>query len=169
MATFPRTSIFFHSILLAVPFYFFSTMFVRMLGPVGVTCHGQRTSGMLTAQLTLHARQVDCIALVTIVLFFTFSFAFSVDRRRTISTFRRGVSTLTLTTRIVPKRVVRVASAMLGVFTMLATFFNVCLNFRRTVGNVVLGLLDQVVSAGGVGSHILALTVYTFVIVALAV
>lgn len=103
------------------------------------------------------------------ILFFTFSFTFSINHKKTVSTFEQNISTLTLTTQIIPGHIIHITSTILNIFTVLTTFFGIYLNFHKTIKNIILNLLNRIINTKKINSRMLTLAIYTFIVITLTI
>lgn len=83
------------------------------------------------------------IILAVAVLFFAFSFTFSISHDQAVSAFEQNISALAIAAQVIPGSVVKVMTAMLNIFAILTAFLGIYLGFREAIKGIVVNILTR--------------------------
>ncbi len=95
ITAFPQASVFFRDVLLTIPFCFFSAVFIQVLNPMNIAYRKREADKVLATRLALRTHRISYITLIAVILFFAFSFTFSISHEEAVSAFEQNISALT--------------------------------------------------------------------------
>ncbi len=96
ITAFPQASDFFRDVLLTIPFCFFSAVFIQVLNPMNIAYRKREADKVLATRLALRTHRISYITLIAVILFFAFSFTFSISHEEAVSAFEQNISALAL-------------------------------------------------------------------------
>ncbi len=109
------------------------------------------------------------------ILFFAFSFTFSISHEEAVSAFEQNISALALAAQVIPGHIIHITSTVLNIFAVLTAFFGIYLGFHEAIKGIILNLLSTACTRWWFGSFFFeidlhgALTVLAFAAIPLAV
>ena len=91
ITAFPQASVFFRDVLLTIPFCFFSAVFIQVLNPMNIAYRKREADKVLATRLALRTHRISYITLIAVILFFAFSFTFSISHEEAVLTAFFGI------------------------------------------------------------------------------
>lgn len=143
ITAFPALGDFTRDVLLTVPFVFFSAVFVQILNPMNIAYRKLEPDKRVATYRAIRAHRLAYIILVTIILFFAFSFTFSISHEQAVSAFEQNISALAIAAKVIPGTIVCIMTTMLNIFAVLTAFFGIYLGFQESVKGLVINLLSR--------------------------
>lgn len=96
ITAFPQASVFFRDVLLTIPFCFFSAVFIQVLNPMNIAYRKREADRLLATRMAIRTHRISYITLIAVILFFSFSFTFSITHEEAVSAFEQNISALAL-------------------------------------------------------------------------
>ena len=169
ISAFPPMSDFFRDVLLTIPFCFFSAVFIQVLNPMNIAYRKREKDKVMATRMAIRTHRISYIALITIILFFSFSFTFSISHEEAVSAFEQNISALALATQVIPGEIIHLASTILNIFAVLTAFFGIYLGFHEALKGIVLNILSRVINVEKVSPQMLTAGIGVFIVATLVV
>jgi len=167
ITAFPQFSSFVRDVLLTLPFTLFSILYVQIISPMNIAYRNVETDRRIATYRAIRANRVAYIILVVSVLFFAFSFTFSISHEQAVSAFEQNISALAIAAQVIPGSVVRVMTAMLNIFAILTAFFGIYLGFQEAIKGIVVNIISRFIPEENIDRRTLHIAVNCSVILAL--
>lgn len=101
------------------------------------------------------------------MLFFAFSFTFSISHEQAVSAFEQNILALAIAAQVIPGSVVRVMTAMLNIFAILTAFFGIYLGFQEAIKGIVVNIISRFIPEERINRKTLHIAVNCSVVIAL--
>ncbi|XP_037951667.1 esterase B1-like [Teleopsis dalmanni] len=124
---------FMRDVFLTLPFTLFSILFVQILSPMNIAYRKIESDKRVATYRAIRANRVAYIILAIAVLFFAFSFTFSISHEQAVSAFEQNISALAIAAQVIPGAVVKVMTALLNIFAILTAFLGIYLGFQEAI------------------------------------
>ena len=109
------------------------------------------------------------VAKVAVILFFAFSFTFSISHEEAVSAFEQNISALTLAAQVIPGHIIHITSTVLNIFAVLTAFFGIYLGFHEAIKGIILNLLSRIIDTKKINSRMLTLAICAFIVITLTI
>jgi serine transporter len=169
ITAFPPVAVFFRDVLLTVPFCFFSAVFVQVLNPMNIAYRKREPDRLLATRMAVRTHRISYITLIAIILFFSFSFTFSISHEEAVSAFEQNISALALAAQVIPGKIIHLTSTVLNIFAVLTAFFGIYLGFHEALKGIVLNLLKRVMDPEKIDARLLTLGICVFIVITLVI
>lgn len=169
ITAFPQASDFFRDVLLTIPFCFFSAVFIQVLNPMNIAYRKREADKVLATRLALRTHRISYITLIAVILFFAFSFTFSISHEEAVSAFEQNISALALAAQVIPGHIIHITSTVLNIFAVLTAFFGIYLGFHEAIKGIILNLLSRIIDTRKINSRMLTLAICTFIVITLTI
>ena len=169
ITAFPQASDFFRDVLLTIPFCFFSAVFIQVLNPMNIAYRKREADKVLATRLALRTHRISYITLIAVILFFAFSFTFSISHEEAVSAFEQNISALALAAQVIPGHIIHITSTVLNIFAVLTAFFGIYLGFHEAIKGIILNLLSRIIDTRKINSLVLTLAICTFIVITLTI
>lgn len=143
ISAFPDFLPFLRDVFLTLPFTLFSILFVQILSPMNIAYRRLEKDKRIATYRAVRANRVAYIILAVAVLFFAFSFTFSISHDQAVSAFEQNISALAIAAQVIPGSVVKVMTAMLNIFAILTAFLGIYLGFQEAIKGIVVNILTR--------------------------
>lgn len=143
ISAFPDFLPFLRDVFLTLPFTLFSILFVQILSPMNIAYRRLEKDKRVATYRAVRANRVAYIILAVAVLFFAFSFTFSISHDQAVSAFEQNISALAIAAQVIPGAVVKVMTAMLNIFAILTAFLSIYLGFQEAIKGIVVNILTR--------------------------
>ncbi|MGK0705775.1 amino acid permease [Yokenella regensburgei] len=167
ITAFPAAPAFFRDVLLTIPFCFFSAVFIQVLNPMNIAYRKREADQVTATRMAIRTHRISYITLIAIILFFSFSFTFSISHEEAVSAFEQNISALAA--QVIPGQIIHITSTVLNIFAVLTAFFGIYLGFHEAIKGIVLNLLGRVVDADKINPLVLALGICVFIVITLVI
>lgn len=164
ISDFPPVFIFLRDVLLTLPFTLFSILFVQILNPMNIAFRKVETDPVIASIRSVRATRIAYIILVVSVLFFAFSFSFSITKEEAASALEQNISALALASQIMPGNLVNILSVTLNIFAILTAFFSIYLGFKEAVMGLVVNIISRISSASNINRGLLSTMIVVSII-----
>ncbi|EML9904757.1 transporter [Morganella morganii] len=164
ITAFPPIADFTRDVLLTVPFAFFSAVFVQILNPMNIAYRKLESDKRVATYRAIRAHRVAYITLVTIILFFSFSFTFSISHEQAVSAFEQNISALAIAAQVIPGAVVSVMTTVLNIFAVLTAFFGIYLGFQESVKGLAVNILSRFMDKEKINHTVLNICISVFIV-----
>lgn len=141
ITAFPEFFPFLRDVLLTLPFTLFSILFVQILSPMNIAYRKLEKDKRVATYRAIRANRVAYVVLAIAVLFFAFSFTFSISHDQAVSAFEQNISALAIAAQVIPGSIVKVMTALLNIFAILTAFFGIYLGFQEAIKGIVMNIL----------------------------
>ena len=145
ISAFPEASVFFRDVLLTIPFCFFSAVFIQVLNPMNIAYRKRVADRVLATRMAIRTHRISYITLIAVILFFSFSFTFSISHEEAVSAFEQNISALALAAQVIPGQIIHITSTVLNIFAVLTAFFGIYLGFHEAIKGIILNVLSRVI------------------------
>ncbi|WP_258328986.1 amino acid permease [Citrobacter farmeri] len=169
ITAFPEAPVFFRDVLLTIPFCFFSAVFIQVLNPMNIAYRKREVDRVLATRMAIRTHRISYITLIAVILFFSFSFTFSITHEEAVSAFEQNISALALAAQVIPGPIIHVTSTVLNIFAVLTAFFGIYLGFHEAMKGIILNVLGRVVDVGKIPSRVITLGICAFIVTTLVV
>ncbi|WP_428846752.1 amino acid permease [Providencia rettgeri] len=143
ITAFPDFFPFMRDVFLTLPFTLFSILFVQILSPMNIAYRKVESDKRIATYRAIRANRVAYIILAVAVLFFAFSFTFSISHEQAVSAFEQNISALAIAAQVIPGAVVKVMTALLNIFAILTAFLGIYLGFQEAIKGIVVNILTR--------------------------
>ena len=109
------------------------------------------------------------VAKVAVILFFAFSFTFSISHEEAVSAFEQNISALALAAQVIPGHIIHITSTVLNIFAVLTAFFGIYLGFHEAIKGIILNLLSRIIDTKKINSRMLTLAICAFIVITLTI
>ncbi|GKX53137.1 amino acid permease [Budvicia aquatica] len=167
ITAFPEILPFLRDVFLTLPFTLFSILFVQILSPMNIAYRKVESDKRIATYRAIRAARVAYIILAVAVLFFAFSFTFSISHDQAVSAFEQNISALAIAAQVIPGSVVRVMSALLNIFAILTAFLGIYLGFQEAIKGIVVNIISRFIPEEKINQKTLHISVSIGVIIAL--
>ncbi|HFO7829718.1 TPA: transporter [Escherichia coli] len=169
LTAFPQASVFFRDVLLTIPFCFFSAVFIQVLNPMNIAYRKREADKVLATRLALRTHRISYVTLIAVILFFAFSFTFSISHEEAVSAFEQNISALALAAQVIPGHIIHITSTVLNIFAVLTAFFGIYLGFHEAIKGIILNLLSRIIDTKKINSRVLTLAICAFIVITLTI
>ncbi len=152
---------------LTVPFTLFSILFVQILSPMNVAFRKEEQDKRVATYRAMRAHRIAYIILVIAVLFFAFSFTFSLSYEDALMAKKENISALALAAKVIPGDVVKWMTIILNIFAILTAFFGIFLGFQEAVKGIALNIIGRFIPKERINDKMLTFCVCIFIILLL--
>lgn len=167
ITAFPDFLSFMRDVFLTLPFTLFSILFVQILSPMNIAYRKVESDKRIATYRAIRANRVAYIILAVAVLFFAFSFTFSISHEQAVSAFEQNISALAIAAQVIPGAVVKVMTALLNIFAILTAFLGIYLGFQEAIKGIVVNILTRFMPEERINQTVLHYGVCLGVIIAL--
>lgn len=167
ITAFPNFLPFLRDVFLTLPFTLFSILFVQILSPMNIAYRRVEKDRRVATYRAIRANRVAYVILAVAVLFFAFSFTFSISHEQAVSAFEQNISALAIAAQVIPGAAVKVMTAMLNIFAILTAFLGIYLGFQEAIKGIVVNLLSRFIPQERINHTVLHYGVCVGVILAL--
>lgn len=169
ISAFPEASVFFRDVLLTIPFCFFSAVFIQVLNPMNIAYRKRVADRVLATRMAIRTHRISYITLIAVILFFSFSFTFSISHEEAVSAFEQNISALALAAQVIPGQIIHITSTVLNIFAVLTAFFGIYLGFHEAIKGIILNVLSRVIDVEKINPLVLTLGICTFIVITLVI
>ena len=162
-------SVFFRDVLLTIPFCFFSAVFIQVLNPMNIAYRKRVADRVLATRMAIRTHRISYITLIAVILFFSFSFTFSISHEEAVSAFEQNISALALAAQVIPGQIIHITSTVLNIFAVLTAFFGIYLGFHEAIKGIILNVLSRVIDIEKINPLVLTLGICTFIVITLVI
>jgi serine transporter len=139
---------FIQDVILSLPFAVFSIVYTQILNPMNVAFRKVESDPTIANYRTLRASRYAYIILVVSVLFFAFSFLFSITAEEARTAVAQNISALALAARVMPGSSVKVLSMVLNIVAIMSAFLGLYLGFSDALKGILINVIDRFMSRG---------------------
>ncbi|WP_316155127.1 amino acid permease [Cupriavidus sp. BIC8F] len=145
----PQSAIrFIQDVTLSLPFAVFSIVYTQILNPMNVAFRKVESDPAIATYRALRAGRYAYMILVVSVLFFAFSFLFSITAEEARTAVAQNISALALAARVMPGSSVKVLSMVLNIVAIMSAFLGLYLGFSDALKGIVINVADRFMSRG---------------------
>ncbi|WP_336220015.1 transporter [Citrobacter amalonaticus] len=169
ISAFPDAPVFFRDVLLTIPFCFFSAVFIQVLNPMNIAYRKREADRILATRMAIRTHRISYITLIAVILFFSFSFTFSITHEEAVSAFEQNISALALAAQVIPGPIIHITSTVLNIFAVLTAFFGIYLGFHEAMKGIMLNVLARMVNVERIPPRMITLGISAFIVATLVV
>ncbi|EMM0926952.1 TPA: transporter [Klebsiella pneumoniae] len=152
---------------LTLPFTLFSILFVQILSPMNVAFRKVEPDPQIATLRALRVSRIAYGILVCAVLFFAFSFTFSLSHEQATEAAQNNISAMAIVAKVIPGEVVRIMSVLLNIFAIVTAFFGIFLGFQEAMKGIVMNLLSRFVDEKSINETGVSIGVSIFIVLLL--
>ncbi|HDH1546460.1 TPA: transporter [Klebsiella quasipneumoniae subsp. quasipneumoniae] len=152
---------------LTLPFTLFSILFVQILSPMNVAFRKIEPDPQIATLRALRVSRIAYGVLVCAVLFFAFSFTFSLSHEQATEAAQNNISAMAIVAKVIPGEVVRVMSVLLNIFAIVTAFFGIFLGFQEAMKGIVTNIISRFVDEQSINEKIISIGVSIFIVLLL--
>jgi serine transporter len=167
ITAFPPLMPFLRDVFLTLPFTLFSILFVQILSPMNIAYRRVEKDKRIATFRAIRANRVAYIILVVSVLFFAFSFTFSVSHDQAVEAFNENISALAIAAKVIPGPVIAVMSAVLNIFAIFTAFLGIYLGFQEAVKGIVINIISRFIPEDKINKNTLHIAICIAVVLGL--
>ncbi|WP_436857338.1 transporter [Citrobacter tructae] len=169
ISAFPDASVFLRDVLLTIPFCFFSAVFIQVLNPMNIAYRKREADRVQATRMAIRTHRISYITLIAVILFFSFSFTFSITHEEAVSAFEQNISALALAAQVIPGPIIHITSTVLNIFAVLTAFFGIYLGFHEAMKGIILNVLGRVVNVEKIPARVVTLGISAFIVMTLVI
>ncbi|KFC35407.1 transporter [Klebsiella michiganensis] len=152
---------------LTLPFTLFSILFVQILSPMNVAFRKVEPDPQIATLRALRVSRIAYGILVCAVLFFAFSFTFSLSHEQATEAAQNNISAMAIVAKVIPGEVVRIMSVLLNIFAIVTAFFGIFLGFQEAMKGIVMNILSRFVDEKSINETGVSIGVSIFIVLLL--
>lgn len=152
---------------LTLPFTLFSILFVQILSPMNVAFRKVESDPQIATLRALRVSRIAYGILVCAVLFFAFSFTFSLSHEQAVEAAQNNISAMAIVAKVIPGEIVRIMSVLLNVFAIVTAFFGIFLGFQEAMKGIVVNMLSRFVDETSINEKGVSVGVSVFIVLLL--
>ena len=152
---------------LTLPFTLFSILFVQILSPMNVAFRKVEPDPQIATRRALRVSRIAYGILVCTVLFFAFSFTFSLSHEQATEAAQNNISAMAIVAKVIPGEVVRIMSVLLNIFAIVTAFFGIFLGFQEAMKGIVMNILLRFVDEESINETGVSIGVSVFIVLLL--
>lgn len=152
---------------LTLPFTLFSILFVQILSPMNVAFRKVESDPQIATLRALRVSRIAYGILVCAVLFFAFSFTFSLSHEQATEAAQNNISAMAIVAKVIPGEIVRVMSVLLNIFAIVTAFFGIFLGFQEAMKGIVVNVLSRFVEDKSINETGVSIGVSVFIVILL--
>ncbi len=152
---------------LTLPFTLFSILFVQILSPMNVAFRKVEPDPQIATLRALRVSRIAYGVLVCAVLFFAFSFTFSLSHEQATEAAQNNISAMAIVAKVIPGEVVRIMSVLLNIFAIVTAFFGIFLGFQEAMKGIVTNILSRFVDEQSINEKSVSIGVSIFIVLLL--
>lgn len=152
---------------LTLPFTLFSILFVQILSPMNVAFRKVEADPKIATLRALRASRIAYGILVCSVLFFAFSFTFSLSHEQAVEAAQNNISAMAIVAKVIPGEMVRVMSILLNIFAIVTAFFGIFLGFQEAMKGIVVNVLSRFIDEKAINETAVSIGVSVFIVLLL--
>ncbi|EOU9986339.1 amino acid permease [Yersinia enterocolitica] len=152
---------------LTLPFTLFSILFVQILSPMNVAFRKVEPDPQIATLRALRVSKIAYGILVCAVLFFAFSFTFSLSHEQAVEAAQNNISAMAIVAKVIPGEIVRVMSVLLNIFAIVTAFFGIFLGFQEAMKGIAINVLSRFMDEKSINETRVSIGVSFFIIVLL--
>lgn len=152
---------------LTLPFTLFSILFVQILSPMNVAFRKVESDPQIATLRALRVSRIAYGILVCAVLFFAFSFTFSLSHEQAVEAAQNNISAMAIVAKVIPGEIVRIMSVLLNVFAIVTAFFGIFLGFQEAMKGIVVNVLSRFVDETSINEKGVSVGVSVFIVLLL--
>lgn len=152
---------------LTLPFTLFSILFVQILSPMNVAFRKVEPDPQIATLRALRASRIAYGILVCAVLFFAFSFTFSLSHEQATEAAQNNISAMAIVAKVIPGEIVRIMSVILNIFAIVTAFFGIFLGFQEAMKGIVVNVLSRFVDEKSINETGVSIGVSVFIVLLL--
>ncbi|MBJ8874308.1 transporter [Citrobacter koseri] len=165
ISAFPPVMSFLRDVLLTLPFTLFSILFVQILNPMNIAYRKLEADPVIASLRAIRATRIAYIVLVVSVLFFAFSFSFSITKEEAASALEQNISALALASQIMPGNLVSILSVTLNIFAILTAFFSIYLGFKEAIMGLTVNMISRISGSENINRRLLSIIIAVAIVV----
>ncbi|EFK2580981.1 hypothetical protein D4716_23525, partial [Shigella boydii] len=142
---------------------------IQVLNPMNIAYRKREADKVLATRLALRTHRISYITLIAVILFFAFSFTFSISHEEAVSAFEQNISALALAAQVIPGHIIHITSTVLNIFAVLTAFFGIYLGFHEAIKGIILNLLSRIIDTKKINSRVLTLAICAFIVITLTI
>jgi serine transporter len=137
-------------VIVSLPFALFSIVFIQVLNPMNVAYRKIEQDPEVATYRALRASRIAYMILVVAILFFAFSFMFSITEEQAKAGVAQNTSALALVAQVVPGHIIPSLSVMLSLSAIMTSFFGIYLGFNDALSGIIINIADRFMVRGEV-------------------
>ncbi|HAV1629616.1 TPA: transporter [Enterobacter hormaechei subsp. steigerwaltii] len=138
----------FSDVLVSLPFALFSIVFIQVLNPMNVAFRKIESDPKVATYRALRVSRIAYIILAASVLFFAFSFMFSITEEEARRGIAQNTSALALVADVIPGNLIPVLAMLLSIFAIMSSFLSVYLGFNDALSGIIINLAERFITPG---------------------
>ena len=138
----------FSDVLVSLPFALFSIVFIQVLNPMNVAFRKIESDPKVATYRALRVSRIAYIILAVSVLFFAFSFMFSITAEEARRGIAQNISALALMAEVIPGDIIPVLAMLLSIFAIMSSFLSVYLGFNDALSGIIINFTERFITPG---------------------
>ena len=131
-------------VLVSLPFALFSIVFIHVLNPMNVAFRKMESDPEIATYRALRVSRIAYSILTISVLFFAFSFFFSITPEQAQAGISQNTSALALVAQVIPGEALTALSVMLSISAIATSFLGVYLGFNDALSGIILNIARRI-------------------------
>lgn len=133
-------------VLVSLPFALFSIVFIHVLNPMNVAFRKIENDPKVATYRALRVSRIAYIILAVSVLFFAFSFMFSITEEEAGRGIAQNTSALALVAEVIPGNTIPFLAMCLSIFAIMSSFLSVYLGFNDALSGMIINFAERFIT-----------------------
>lgn len=160
---------FIRDVFLTLPFTLYSILFVQILNPMNIAYRKVEENKEVAVYRAIRTNRIAYFVLAIGVLFYAFSFTFSISYEQAVSAFEQNISALAIAAQVIPGPTVKIMATILNIFSLITAFLGIYLGIHESLKGIVVNVISRFIPKNKINNRILDILIGIFVILSLSV
>lgn len=167
IAAFPAIGPLIRDTILTVPFTLFSILFVQILSPMNVAYRKVESDKRIAIYRAMRTHRIAYIILAVSVLFFAFSFTFTLTHEQAVMAAQENISALALAAKVLPGHVIKIMTVVLNIFAVFTAFFGIFLGFQESIKGIAMNIISRFIPQENINEKLVTIGTCVFIVLLL--
>lgn len=158
---------FIRDVFLTMPFTFFSILFMQILSPMNVAYRKVESDSRIATYRAIRVNRIAYTILAVCVLFFAFSFTFTLSHEQAMDAYEQNITALALAAKVLPGSLIKIMTVLLNIFAILTAFLCIYLSFQEALKGIVRNIISRFIPKDRINERLLSIFVCIFSVLSL--
>lgn len=155
-------------VFLTLPFTLYSILFVQILNPMNIAYRKIEEDKEIATYRAIRTNRIAYYVLAVGVLFYAFSFTFSISYEQAVSAFEQNISALAIAAQVLPGSTVKVMATVLNIFSLITAFLGIYLGIHESLKGILVNLTSRFIPKERINNRLLNIFIGILVILSLS-
>ncbi|HCR4037895.1 TPA: transporter, partial [Morganella morganii] len=156
-------------VFLTLPFTLYSILFVQILNPMNIAYRKVENNKEIAIYRAIRTNRIAYFVLAVGVLFYAFSFTFSISYEQAVSAFEQNISALAIAAQVIPGSTVKVMATLLNIFSLITAFLGIYLGIHESIKGIIVNIISRFIPNNKISNKLLDILIGIFVILSLSI